>query len=159
MMNPLSLKGFYQVGGAVLLLLGILGFLLGGTPNAPGLFGQTGGILGLWLTDGENYAHVFLGLVALAALYVPGLNTALAPFLKWIAVLLGVVGVFFGVYSFVPLGAPLFPSATPLGAGALNTFGVAHLGLVDGVIHLVVGAWALYVSLMVKGDAMMAKKM
>ena len=135
MMSPLSLKGFFMMGGVILLLLGVVGFL--------GIFGPT---TPLWLTDGENYAHVVLGAVALAALYVPGLNTALAPYLKWIAVLVGVIALFFGVFGFVGVTADLPPK--------MNTFGVAFLNNpIDNIIHLVVGAWALYVSLKVKVTA------
>jgi hypothetical protein len=132
-MNP---KQFLTVGGAVLLLLGIIGYL--------GVFGE-GSFL--WLTTGENVAHVFLGIVALAAVYVPGLNKALEPFYKPIVILVGVIAVFFGVYGFAVANVP-----------PLNTFGVAHLNNpADNILHLAVGAWALYAALR-RQPMMMEKK-
>ena len=115
-------RGFLIVGGAVLLLLGIVGFLNVFTSSA------------FYLTAGENFAHVVLGLVALAAVFVPGLNTALEPYYRWLVILVGVIALFFGVYGFIiPAGNP--PTV-------LNTFGLANLEIVDNLIHLVVAAWA-----------------
>jgi hypothetical protein len=115
-------KGFLMVGGLVLLLLGIVGFL--------NIFTMSY----FYLTGGENFAHVGLGLIALAAVYLPGLNSMLAPYYKWIVVLVGLIALFFGVYGFIlPAGNP--PTT-------LNTFGLANLEIVDNLIHLVVAAWA-----------------
>jgi hypothetical protein len=120
--NP---KQFLTIGGAVLLVLGVVGFLGVLTQGATPFF---------WLDTGENVAHVVLGLVALAAVFVPGLNSALAPVYKWIVALVGVVALFFGLYGFVVAGAP-----------PPNTFGLANLeNPADNVLHLVVGLWALY---------------
>lgn len=115
-------RGFLIVGGAVLLLLGIVGFLGIFTLNV------------FYLTGGENVAHVVLGLVAMAAVFVPGLNDALAPYYRWLVILVGVIALFFGVYGF--LVGPGNPPAT------LNTFGLANLEIVDNLVHLVVAAWA-----------------
>lgn len=115
-------KGFLMVGGLVLLLLGIVGFL--------GIFTMSS----FYLTSGENFAHVGLGLVALAAVYVPGLKEMLEPYYRWIVILVGLIALFFGVYGFIlPAGNP--PTT-------LNTFGLANLEIVDNLIHLVVAAWA-----------------
>lgn len=117
-------KGFLTYGGAILLLLGLVGFVALNDP-AQTVF---------WLDSGENYAHTFLGIVALAIVFVPGLNTLFAPYYRWIVILLGIVALFFTVYGFYVSG-----QAVP------NTFGLANLETpVDDVIHLVVGAWALY---------------
>jgi hypothetical protein len=117
-------RGFLISGGAVLLLLGIVGFVGIFTEKATPWF---------WLDSSENISHTFLGIVALAAVYVPGLNDALKPYYKWIVVLVGLIALFFGVYGFlVPAGS----SASP------NTFGLANLELADNVLHLVVAAWA-----------------
>jgi hypothetical protein len=131
-------RGFLIVGGAVLLLLGIVGFLGIFTLNV------------FYLTAGENVAHVALGLVALAAVYVPGLNDTLRPYYRWIVILVGVIALFFGVYGFiVPAGNP--PTT-------LNTFGLANLEIVDNLIHLVVAAWAFAASFMTAQEAMTASR-
>jgi len=124
-MNP---KQFLTVGGAILLLLGIVGLL--------GVFNQESTPF-FWLDSGENTAHIFLGVVALAAVYLPGLNKALEPYYKPIVILVGVIALFFGLYGFVVAGSPV-----------PNTFGVANLeSPADNLLHLVVGAWALWASL------------
>ena len=116
-------RGFLITGGAVLTILGLIGFVFLNNP-AMSFF---------WLDSSENIAHLVLGLVALAAVYVPGLKDTLAPYYKWIVVLVGVIALFFGVYGFlVPAGAP----------GSPNTFGLANLELGDNLLHLVVAAWA-----------------
>ena len=113
---------FLTVGGAVLLLLGIVGYL--------NVFSESGSPA-FWLDNGENVAHTFLGVVALAAVFVPGLNTALAPYYRTIVGLVGVIALFFAVYGFLQ---PAGSSADP------NTFGVANLeNPADNLLHLVVG--------------------
>lgn len=115
-MNP---KQFLLVGGAVLLLVGILGYagVIGPTPDKS-LFGA------FWYFDNaENLAHTVLGIAGLAAAFIfPAL------WQKWLVVLLGVVGLVVGVYSGV-VGTML------LGANLENP--------ADTVLHLIVGAWAL----------------
>jgi hypothetical protein len=116
-------RGFLMVGGAVLLALGLLGFVI--LKDASLSF--------FWLDTSENIAHIALGLVALAAVYVPGLKDSLAPYYRWLVILVGVIALFFGVYGFlVPAGSPASP----------NTFGLANLELGDNLLHLVVAAWA-----------------
>jgi hypothetical protein len=120
-------KGFLMVGGAVLLVLGLIGFVtLNGsaTQSALGSF--------FWLDNSENVAHTALGIVALAAVYVPGLNTTLQPYYRWIVILVALIALFFGVYGFLVAGD----------ASGKNTFGVANLELGDNLLHLVVFAWA-----------------
>jgi hypothetical protein len=118
-------KGFLTYGGAILLLLGIIGFL--------GVFTQQS-VPAFWLDTGENVAHLALGIIALAIVFVPGLNTAFEPYYRWIVILLAVVALFFGIYGFVVGG-----NAEP------NTFGISNLeSPADNILHLVVGVWALY---------------
>ena len=118
-----SPRGFLITGGAVLLVLGLLGFVILNDPSQ-GFF---------WLDSAENIAHIALGLVALAAVFVPGLNTSLAPYYRWIVILVGVIALFFGVYGFlIPTGSPASP----------NTFRLANLELGDNLLHLLVAAWA-----------------
>lgn len=135
-MNP---KQFLVIGGAVLVVLGVLGYVL-----------QDGQLLGdkWYLTNGENVAHLFLGIVALAAVFVPGLNTALAPYYKPIVILVGLVALFFGVYGFIVANEP-----------PLNTFGLANLeSPYDNILHLVVGVWALAAAMMKSGSSDPAEK-
>jgi uncharacterized membrane protein HdeD (DUF308 family) len=128
---------FLIYGGAVLLLLGIVGYLGVFTePNTPGF----------WLDGGENLAHTFLGIVALAAVFVPGLNTALKPYYRAIVALVGVIALFFAVYGFLNASG-----AEP------NTFGVANLeNPADNLLHLVVGIVALAAAWMPSSESGMA---
>jgi hypothetical protein len=128
---------FLIYGGAVLLLLGIVGYLGVFTePNTPGF----------WLDSGENLAHTFLGIVALAAVFVPGLNTALKPYYRAIVALVGVIALFFAVYGFLNASG-----AEP------NTFGVANLeNPADNLLHLVVGIVALVAAWMPSSESGMA---
>lgn len=121
-MSYFTPRMFLIAGGAVLLLLGIVGFLDIFTLKAYPAF---------YLDSAENVAHVGLGVIALAAVYLPGLNSMLAPYYRWIVVLVGVIALFFGLYGFV-VG----------GAAAPNTFGLSNLETSDNIIHLVVAAWA-----------------
>lgn len=133
-MNP---KQFLTIGGAILVLLGIVGLL--------GVFNQTA-TPWFWLDTGENVAHLFLGAVALAAVFVPGLNSALAPYYKPIVILVGIIALFFGVYGFVVAGA-----------AAPNTFGLTNLeSPADNLLHLIVGVWALAAALLPAGAIRLA---
>lgn len=117
-MNP---KQFLQIGGAILLLLGILGFA--------GLFSEKGSFF--WLDNSENVAHTGLGIIAIAAAYL--LKDAQAQ--KWLVAVVGVIALFFTVVGFAVGGD------TTSGA---NTWGIANLeSPADDILHLVVGAWAL----------------
>jgi len=112
---------FLTVGGAVLLLLGIVGYLNVFNESSTNWF---------WLDGGENLAHTVLGVVALAAVFAPGLNTALAPYYRAIVILVGLIALFFAVYGFLQ---PAGTSANP------NTFGLSNLeSPADNVLHLVV---------------------
>ena len=125
MASVFSPKGFLTYGGAVLLLLGIVGYL--------GVFSQAS-YPSFYLDSGENVAHTALGVIALAIVFVPGLNSMFTPYYRWIVILLGVVAIFFAVYGFA-IG----------GNAAPNTFGVANLeSPADDILHLVVAAWAFY---------------
>jgi hypothetical protein len=116
----MSVKQFLQVGGAILLVLGIVGYLV---PNIGGQY--------LWFDNAENVAHTLLGVVALGLSTVP--NDDLQ---KWVVVLVGIVALYFGVWGFVVAGNP-----TP------NYYGVTNLETLDNIVHLVVGVWALWASL------------
>ncbi len=127
-MNP---KQFLQVGGVVLLLIGILGFIgiLGPTADQSP-FGAA------WFFDNaENWAHTVLGIVALAcAMWLP------SPAQKPLVMLLGVVSLLFGLYS---LFGPVTEGKMFMAASLQNPS--------DTILHLVVGVWALWAS---KGSQM-----
>ena len=114
-MNP---KQFLQIGGAILVLLAVIGFL------KPDLAGDL-----LNFDSAENWAHLVLGVVAivLAPLAIGDLK-------KWVVVLVGVIGIATAVLGFMARGNP-----------SPNFYGVANLeNPVDNVLHLVVGVWALW---------------
>lgn len=113
-MNP---KQFLQMGGTVLLILGIVGYIL---PDV-------GGDL-LWFDGTENIAHVVLGIVALALSALP-----LGPLAKWIVAAVGLGALYFGVAGFLIAGQV-----------APNWYGIVNLEIGDNVVHLVIGVWALY---------------
>lgn len=116
-------RGFLIVGGVVLLIIGALGFFI--LKDSANSF--------FWLDSSENIAYIALGLVALAAVYVPGLNDALAPHYRWLVIVYGVIALFFGAYGFLlPQGSPASP----------NALGLANLELGDTVLNLVISAWA-----------------
>ncbi len=116
-MNP---KQFLTIGGIVLVLVAVLGFLgiIGPTANQS-IFGPN-----WWFDNYENWAHLVLGVVALIASFV--LNSMLQ---KYLTIIVGIVGIFFAIYSG-------FVSTDFLGAGLENP--------ADTVLHLVVGVWALW---------------
>jgi len=115
-------KGFLQVGGAVLViigLLGMLGILIGPTPDNS-LFKET-----WWFDQYENVAHLVLGIAGLAAAYLfPPM------YQRYLVMLLGVLGVAAGLYSLI---GPVTQGANLLGAQFQNP--------ADTSLHLVVGAW------------------
>jgi hypothetical protein len=118
-MNP---KQFLQIGGAVLALVGILGFIgVLGPTSGDSIFGQT-----WWFDNPENWAHLVLGVVALAAAY-------LAPVAihKPLVMAVGAVGVLVGIYSIF--------QENFLGANLENP--------ADTLLHIAVGAWALWAAL------------
>ncbi len=122
-MNP---KQFLLYGGAVLVLVGILGFVgVIGPSAAKSLFGST-----WWFDNGENWAHLILGVVALVAAF-----TFPAGAQKPLVMLVGLLAIFFAIY---------------------NAFSTKFLGAnlespADLILHAVVGIWAL-------GSSMMGKK-
>lgn len=119
-MNP---KQFLLIGGIVLVVVGLLGFfkVLGPTPESS-IFGST-----WWFDNGENWAHLVIGIVGLVAAYV-----LLGESQKMLVLVLGAVGVLIGLYS-------LLVSTNFLGTNLENP--------ADTVLHLVVGAWALWAAM------------
>jgi hypothetical protein len=113
--NP---KQFLQIGGVVLLLVGILGFVGVIGPTAEdSIFGED-----WWFDNGENWAHTLIGVAGILASFV---FPAAAQ--RGLVFILGIVGIFFGVYN-------LFDTKF-LGTNLENPL--------DTILHFVVGAWAL----------------
>ncbi|MEX2162075.1 MAG: hypothetical protein WD751_09185 [Anaerolineales bacterium] len=116
-------KGFLQIGGAILLLVGLLGMfgILIGPTAEDSIFGAA------WYFDpAENIAHTALGVVGIAASFVLA-----AGMQKTLVMLLGVVGILVAVYNIF--------STSLLGATLQSP--------ADLILHAVVGAWALYASM------------
>lgn len=115
-------KQFLQIGGVVLVLVGVLGFVRVIGPTAEdSLFGEW-----WWFDNAENWAHLVLGIVALIAAYALAANLQ-----RPLVMALGVVGLLVGVYGL--LGYEGF-----LGANLENP--------ADSFLHIIVGAWALWAS-------------
>ncbi|TSC63794.1 MAG: hypothetical protein G01um1014106_389 [Parcubacteria group bacterium Gr01-1014_106] len=121
-MNFLTPKGFLQVGGIVLIVVGLAGFfgIIGPAPDSS-LFGEA-----WWFDNVENWAHLVIGVVGVIAAFMltdPNMQRQLVMVLGIVALAVGVVNFF--TTSF--LGANLESPA-------------------DLILHLVVGAWALAAS-------------
>src|SRR5438876_1926 len=112
-------KGFLQVGGAVLVLVAILGFvgIIGPTSEAS-IFGAT-----WWFDNAENWAHLVLGVVALIASFT--ISDSLQ---KGLVLIVGVVGLAVGLYNF----------------GSTQLLGANLESPADLILHLVVGAWGVF---------------
>jgi hypothetical protein len=131
---------FLSAGGSVLLLLGVVGYA--------NVFTEAGSPT-FWLDGKENLAHTSLGIAALAAVFVPGLNRVLVPHYRVIVGLIAVLALFFAAYGFLqPPGSSAHP----------NTFGVANLeNPADNLLHLVVGIVALAAMYMRPGEEATAR--
>lgn len=115
----MNAKLFLKLGGIVLVLVAILGFVgvLGPTADKS-IFGAN-----WWFDNVENWAHLVLGVVALLAYWLVPASVQ-----KPLVVVVGVVALLFGLYS-------LFVGTTAFGANLENP--------ADTILHLVVGVWAL----------------
>lgn len=118
-MNP---KSFLQIGGAVLVIVGLLGFFGVIGPTAEdSIFGAS-----WWFDGAENWAHLVLGVVAVLASFVLGDSLQ-----RGLVLVVGILGVLVGLYS-------VLGETTLLGANLENP--------ADTALHIVVGAWALWAS-------------
>lgn len=118
----MSPKQFLQAGGALFVLLGILGFtgVLGPTADQS-VFGTA-----WWFDDAENWAFLVLGIVSLGASFVLS-----ASIHKPLVLVIGALAVLVGIWGFV--------NPELLGANLENP--------ADNVLHLAIGAWALWVGM------------
>lgn len=129
-MNP---KQFLQIGGATLVLIGVLGIvgIIGPTPDKS-IFGPA-----WWFDNQENLAHLVLGIAGLASVFILPANLQ-----KMLVMLLGVLGIVVGIYS-------LIGQTALLGANLENP--------ADTILHLGVGIWAFAAAFMGKNAATAAK--
>jgi hypothetical protein len=113
--NP---KQFLQIGGVVLLLVGILGFVGVIGPGADdSIFGKD------WYFDnGENWAHTLIGVVGILASFV---FPAAAQ--RGLVFIVGLAALYFGIYN-------LFDT---------KFFETNLENPLDTILHFVVGGWAL----------------
>jgi hypothetical protein len=125
-MNALfTSTGFLRYGGAVLLLVGIVGYI--GVLNNVAFF---------TLDAGENIAHTVLGIVGIAVGF--GIkNAGVHRLLTWVLLITAAVFTVWGL---------ILPSGGTLNNGTWsnpNFYGLANLeNPADSVLHLVVAAWA-----------------
>lgn len=120
-MNP---KQFLQIGGIILVVVGVLGFFLIGPTPEGSIFGAN------WYFDnGENWAHLIIGIVALIFAY--GVKSESAQ--KNLTVLAGIIALVVGVWGFF-LGNTVSP----------NFFGANLENPLDNILHLIIGVWALW---------------
>ena len=104
--------------GSVFLLIGIIGFV---TPQI-NLAGYS-----MLQSAAESYTLTIVGFISIALSMWPKRN-----YQKWFTVIIGLGGLFFAITGFLVLGQP-----------ELNYYGIAHLDLIDNLIFLGVGLWAL----------------
>lgn len=115
-MNP---KQFLLWGGLILVLLGILGMVgVIGPTATDSVFGSS-----WWFDSAENWTHLVLGVVAILASFVLPMMWQ-----KYLTLLVGAIGILVGLYNF---------TSTTLGGANLES-------PADLILHLVVGAWALW---------------
>ncbi len=111
-----SAKGFLQIGGAVLLIVGILGFFLIGPTADSSIFGSA------WsFTTIENWIHMVLGIVALGAammLKQEGQMKMLAKLLGLVALVVGVAGFFTSVGDILDIVIAIWAFWAVMGKGA-----------------------------------------
>lgn len=106
----------------MLFIVGLLGFfgVIGPTTESS-IFGSF-----WWFDNAENWAHLVLGIVAIAASFVLGDSLQ-----RGLVLVVGVLGILVGLYSV--LGETML-----LGATLQNP--------ADTALHIIVGAWALWAS-------------
>jgi hypothetical protein len=117
--------GFLRYGGAVLLLVGIVGYL--GVFNSFEFFS---------LDAGENIAHTVLGVVGIGV----GLGMKNAGLHRLLTIVLFATAILFALWGLI------LPSGGALSNGAFanpNFYGLANLeNPADTLLHVVVAAWA-----------------
>lgn len=114
-MNP---KSFLTIGGIILVIVGIVGFLgIIGPTSEQSIFRGA-----WWFDNAENWAHLVLGIVALIVAF------ALPKIQKGVVILVGILGILVGLYSLI---------------GNTNLLGANLENPLDSLLHLIIGIWAL----------------
>jgi hypothetical protein len=122
-----------MIGGIVLVLVGVLGFVgVIGPTQEESIFNKVG--INWWFDVPENWAHLILGIVALIAAFALPAGAQ-----RPLVMLLGIVGVLVALWNIY--------STNLLGANLENP--------ADMLLHLVVGLWALASSWKKPAPAMM----
>ncbi len=126
----LNTQRFLMYGGAILLLLALVGYIgLGPTANNS-LFGSA-----FYLDQAENLGHLVAGVFALSV-------WKLAKTDRWLRTWSGILGVLALVVAVV--GFLNFNVSTPNAGGA-------NFELVDNIIHLGLALWGFWVAFMPEG--------
>lgn len=125
----MNVKQFLQWGGIILVVVGILGFFLIGPTAERSIFGPA-----WWFSNGENWAHLVIGIVALIAAYAAPANVQKG--LVWVV---GIVALLVGIWGFF------------LGADAPNFYGANLENPADNILHLVIGIWAIWAAYKTRG--------
>ncbi len=119
-MNP---KSFLTWGGWILVLVAILGAIgVIGPTSDQSIFGAS------WYFDApENWAHLIIGVVGLAAAW--WLDAGTQRVLAWVV---GIVALVIGLWGFF------------LSGDAPNFYGANLENPLDNLLHLVVGIWGIW---------------
>lgn len=129
-LNPLTTRGFLFLGGVILIVLGLAGMVFLGPTSGASLLGEF-----FYLAPLENYAHLLLGLVALAAYFL----LSDAKLLKYLVAAVGFLALL------AALGGVLYSM------GMLTDPNLAVLqNPADTGLHVLVGVWALAAAFMKK---------
>ncbi len=121
-------RQFLLWGGVILVALGVLGLFVLGPTASQSMLGNF-----FWLDSTENVAHLLFGVVALVAYYA----LKDASMVRWLVILVGVVALVAAAAGFMNAGS------------AMPNVGITNLeSPADNILHLVVAAWAFYVSFM-----------
>lgn len=125
--NLLTPRGFLSVGGTVLVLVGILGYVgvIGPTPDQS-IFGTF-----WWFDNAENLAHTVLGVVAFLSVYM----VKDAAVHRFLVLAVGALALVVGLYNLV---------------GEVQVLDANLESPADLVLHLVVGVWGLWAGLKAK---------
>lgn len=118
-MNLFSPKGFLLAGGLLLILLGVLSYIqILGTSPERSIFGQF-----WWFDMQESIIFTIAGVVGVVCAFIlPAIVQ------RYLVIIVGVIEVVIGLYTFVS-----------------PTLFLLHLEVpVDMLFHLLLGVWALY---------------